>query len=87
MGKGIGCVYEHIHFKWTCPSPNTTFVVLPCYVFSQNNYSTIGCSDSIIVLIRPTPLPKLTTINKVDTEIDIETNHSIFQLLEKSQCH
>ena len=64
--------------------PTTKNVVLPRYVSSPQNYSTIGCSASINSIIRTAPLSNTTTTNKVYTDFVIDDESQYFETPRKT---
>ena len=48
MGKGIGCIYKYDQRNWPYPSPNTNFIIPPCfdvYIQTQRKSSSDAYED------------------------------------------
>ena len=68
MGKGIGHVYKHIQQNCPCPYTKHTFVVPPHVLFTSQHDSTNDYGVTVIYHKQPSPMSKLTTTMKVDTD-------------------
>ena len=79
MGKEISHVYKHSQHNWPQPSTNTKFVVPPVYSLSPHRYRNYDFSATIFPHNKPSPVTKLTTTNKVDTDTNNDDNIQSFE--------